>query len=77
MTNKEQFDYDYNQTFKVEKGSDENNWLIYSGANNKTDKNYLMTPQLAFFNFSTKEAAEKFCSKLNKIADHADHANKW
>jgi hypothetical protein len=75
MNEQQQFDYDYHQTFKVEKGSDKNNWLIYTGRQGG-DKFYLMTPSIAFFNFETKEEADKFVNQLNKIADKVKHTNK-
>ena len=72
---REQFEIDYSQTFKYERGSDGSNWLIYTGRQNG-DKFYLMTPSIAFFNFETEAEAKKFCEQLNKIADTADHSNK-
>ena len=69
-----QFEYDYYQTFKYEK-SNESNWLIYTGLV-ESNKEYLVTPALAFFNFKTEEEAKNFCDQMNKIADNVDHQNK-
>ena len=74
-TIKDQFEIDYSQTFKYERGSDDSNWLIYTGRQNG-DKFYLMTPSIAFFNFETEAEAKKFCEQLNKIADKTNHSNK-
>ncbi|MGB1932823.1 MAG: hypothetical protein ACPH9V_05085 [Flavobacteriaceae bacterium] len=76
MNEQQQFDYDYNQTFKVEENRELNSvsYLIYSGR--ITDKKYLITPSIAFFNFDTREEADKFVNQLNKIADKTNHHNK-
>jgi len=71
---REQFEYDYSQTFKYERSND-SNWLIYTGLT-ESNKEYLITPSLAFFNFETEAEAKKFCEQLNKIADTANHSNK-
>ncbi len=76
MNEQQQFDYDYNQTFKVEESREGSSvsYLIYSGR--ITDKKYLITPSIAFFNFDTREEADKFVNQLNKIADKTKHHNK-
>ena len=71
---KKQLNYDYDQTFKYVKGETDGNWLIYSGR--VEDKKWLITPQIAFFNFETEEEAKNFCDRLNKIADNTNHQNK-
>ena len=73
-TKEQQLNYDYYQTFKYTRGESDGNWLIYSGR--LEDKRWLITPQIAFFNFKTEDDAKKFCDRLNKIADKAKHQNK-
>ena len=75
---REQFEYDYSQTFKYEQSSDWNGssgWLVYIGRQDG-DKEYLITPSSSLFNFETEAEAKKFCEQLNKIADTTNHSNK-
>ena len=56
----------YFDTFKVEK-SNESNFNIYTGKD--SDKHFIYTPQISFFNFDNYKEAQEMCDKLNRIAD--------
>ena len=57
------FEFD---TFKVEKSTD-SSFNIYTGRD--SDKHFIVTPYISFFNFDNNKEAQEMCDKLNRIAN--------